>query len=223
MREPNHPETAESLRRRLFVALTLDGSTRDELERVQGLLLPDLAHPHLTSRHNLHLTLVFLGEQTLRQEADATRAMRAATRAFADAGGTSFRLSLGDLGCFERRSRSVVWMGLRRTGSARAGYGSLMKLQALLEAELVLTGLKTERRPFRPHITLARGCRVAPGTDERSMEDLLLRRSREFGLAAEVGADEKCPSFGVDGISLMWSHHPAGGALAYSELSRCSL
>jgi 2'-5' RNA ligase len=91
----------------------------------------------------LHLTLRFLGEV---QESTATvlEAQLAATEA------RSFDLELATVGTFGGRRARVVWL---RVGG---DLGRLRELAGAVEAVCQAAGAEPERRPFRPHLTVAR-------------------------------------------------------------------
>jgi RNA 2',3'-cyclic 3'-phosphodiesterase len=97
-----------------------------------------------TRVENLHLTVRFLGHVEL-ATADriAGRVEASAPRAFA--------LQLGGLDAFKRgRLASVLWVGLQ------LGVEEVTALATVVEAECAREGLEAERRPYRPHMTLAR-------------------------------------------------------------------
>jgi 2'-5' RNA ligase len=93
---------------------------------------------------NLHLTLRFIGgiERALAE---------GITDRLAESRLTAFEMALGDLGTFKRgRLVRVVWLGV--TAGAEAAGG----LAAQIEAACAAAGLEAEKRPFQPHLTLAR-------------------------------------------------------------------
>jgi 2'-5' RNA ligase len=98
---------------------------------------------------NLHLTLAFAGDVA----PDRQDALRAAG-SDAAAGIAPFTLVLDRLGAF--RDAGIAWIG---TGEAPAG---LADLAARLARELATRGFDVDRRPYAPHLTLARKCRVSP-------------------------------------------------------------
>lgn len=208
-------------RRRLFVAVLPDGAARAELVRAQRALLPHLAKGKPTAAPNLHLTLAFLGELDARAEARARAAMREAVGAYAAVGGRPFALTLGDLGCFGKRRGSIVWQGIAADNRReRRGRERLMALQANLAEALTASGVAVEAGAYTPHLTLARGCRPRPEGDAGGMDELLLRVSRELERSRGTAGRQEMP---VRAVSLMWSHHPAGGALVYTEVARVDL
>lgn len=124
--------------RRLFFALWPDEDTRrgivdrrERLGRVGRRRVPD---------HNLHLTLVFLGDQPAERLPD----FEAAADGIRAAGCT---LELDRFGWFARAR--VLWLG----GEAPE---PLAALQAGLQRRMLELGLRLDERPFRPHVTLFR-------------------------------------------------------------------
>jgi 2'-5' RNA ligase len=94
----------------------------------------------------LHVTLKFLGEVEPARVADLSRA---AGRAASVAG--PFELAVGGAGAFPPRGAPrVLWLGVTDTT------GGLARLQACLEDECAALGFAREKRPFSPHLTIAR-------------------------------------------------------------------
>ncbi|HEX7736610.1 MAG TPA: RNA 2',3'-cyclic phosphodiesterase [Ktedonobacteraceae bacterium] len=131
---------------RTFIALELDAAQQRFLENVIGQgkhLLPDLRWVDPTG---IHLTLAFLGE--LNDERLAL-ASEASTRT--SEGSRPFAYRLSGLGTFgPPRQPRVLWMGVSEpTGALQVVYQTLAR-------ELEQRGFETEKRPFSPHLTLAR-------------------------------------------------------------------
>ncbi|MCA1646015.1 MAG: RNA 2',3'-cyclic phosphodiesterase [Chloroflexi bacterium] len=188
---------------RLFFAVELPLDVRAALGRVRpedGNRDYRWANPAL-----MHVTLVFLGQQPA-ERLDVLRQVGHEAAGASQAG----ILKLGQPGSFGSRSAPrVLWIGLA---------GDLAALQALhsrLDIGLKSAGvvLLPERRPFNPHITLARRRAAArggapptwpppwrPAADEFTMDRLTLFESRlsprgpnylplvEFPLAQHGGA-----------------------------------
>lgn len=95
----------------------------------------------------LHITLKFLGEI----EQDRIEAL---TRAAARAAATSaqgFDLGIEGAGAFPPRGLPrVLWLGVTDPS------GEMARLQSRLEEECATEGFAREKRPFRPHLTIAR-------------------------------------------------------------------
>ena len=126
-------------RRRVFFALWPDESvrrqvvctTRSAVRRSGGRATPP---------GNLHITLAFLGPLT---EADLARAVRVPPVA-----SPAFPIVLDRLGFWE--GSRVLWIGPSQIPAV------LTRLEAVLWDALTAVGFERERRPYRPHVTLAR-------------------------------------------------------------------
>ena len=90
----------------------------------------------------VHLTLRFLGSVESEPLAGVVALLRGIRR-------PPFELRLGGLGTFGGRRPSVVWLDLA------SGREPAAALAAATEGACVAAGLEPERRPFRPHLTLA--------------------------------------------------------------------
>lgn len=148
---------------RLFVAFELPDSMREEAGRWIAEVRRGLPPARWVRPEGLHLTLKFLGETA----EDALGGLGAALApAFAAAPALTARLADG--GCFPPgRPARVAWIGVaveRADGaSASSGPGvrdggeALAALQRRVdEAAAEALGLERDRRPFSPHVTLAR-------------------------------------------------------------------
>ncbi|MHA6627553.1 RNA 2',3'-cyclic phosphodiesterase [Pseudonocardia sichuanensis] len=128
---------------RLFVAVTPPPEAVEELRAAAAAVRS--AHPDLrwTRPEQWHLTLAFLGEVDDRARADLTvRLARAAGRH------PPLPLALQGAGRFGDR---VLWT--RVTGEV----AGLKRLAASVQAAARRARLAVEDRPYRPHLTLARG------------------------------------------------------------------
>ncbi len=131
-------------RLRLFVALELPGSYLDELVQWQESAFAERGDLRLVSRFSLHVTLVFLGYQ---RERDIERI---AETSFAG-GRTPFELSGEDVLEVPPRKPRLYALSLNDPGDALKGW------QGALSDRLAEAGLyKPEKRPFWPHVTIAR-------------------------------------------------------------------
>lgn len=131
---------------RTFIALEMDVEQQRFLDRIirQGKhLLPDL---RWVEAEGIHLTLAFLGEL---DDAQLAKANAAATEAATLT--QSFTYQLSGLGTFgPPRQPRVLWMGISEVA------GILQALHRALALALEQQGFVTEKRPFAPHLTLAR-------------------------------------------------------------------
>jgi 2'-5' RNA ligase len=128
---------------RLFFALWPGAGQRAELTRIQRDL--HLRHAREAHPDDLHVTLAFLG--------DVEPDRRACAEAGADrVVARPFELLLDRVGSFPRAR--VVWCGASRQPQA------LTDLVGALNRELLGCGFPPERRPYTPHVTLARKARL---------------------------------------------------------------
>lgn len=132
----------------MFFALWPDAPARAALGELAAGIVRN-AGGRAPAEANLHLTLAFVGAVA----ADRRDALRAAGHDAA-ARIAPFTLVLDRLGAF--RDGDVAWIG---TGEAPPG---LADLAARLVRELGTRGFDVDRRPYAPHLTLARKCRLPP-------------------------------------------------------------
>ncbi len=149
---------------RTFVALELPDEVKAYLGGLQETLLATAQRQRLdvgrslkwVDPESIHLTLKFLGGVDVELLASLERAVESAALGVA-----APRLRLVSLGAFPSpRQPRVLWAGL---GGDLATVGTL---QQRVEAELGKLGFQPEKRPFTPHLTLAR-LREQAGPDER--------------------------------------------------------
>jgi 2'-5' RNA ligase len=141
------PERLKSPRLRLFVALELPEAVLEPLVDWRERSLADVPGARLVARASLHVTLVFLGYQ---YERDVERI---AGLCFAEPAGPFELRAAGLAGVPPRRPRLYA-LGLDdREESVTAWQGELS--ERLHAARLY----EPEKRPFWPHVTLARGKR----------------------------------------------------------------
>lgn len=139
---------------RLFLAIPLPGPIRDEVAALTRRLALDAASWRPVEPSGLHLTLRFLGEVATERRDPQDAAWRAAVKGFAP-----IPLEVADCGFFATRGRArIIWVAVRDRSSA----GALASLAAALERAARDAGFAPERRPFAPHVTLARAKRPAP-------------------------------------------------------------
>ena len=125
--------------RRLFFALWPDDATRQALFHWQTHNLPhDVRWQH---RADLHMTLHFLGPVDPGRVAGLC-SLGAAMRS------SAFALVLDEIGHWPRPQ--VLWAG------STSPPGELLALHGRLSEGLCEQGFRTEERPFRAHVTLAR-------------------------------------------------------------------
>jgi 2'-5' RNA ligase len=173
---------------RLFVALELPEATREAL----AALRPDPEIWRPVAPQSLHVTLAFLGSRPQEDVALIEPVVAA------EAGGPAPPLSLGDVLLLPPRRARVL------TVAVEDHDGTLAALEARVSGALAAACVYTpEKRPFRPHVTVAR---LRPR----------MRAARDAPLTLDR------PRFRGEAVTLYVSHlHPSGAR--YEALSRASL
>lgn len=148
---------------RTFIALEMNEAQRRHLAAVirqMALVLPGI---RWVNPAGIHLTLAFLGELTDGQLAGV---MHAVENVAHQASSFSYRLSrLGTFG--SPRQPRVVWMGIDEPG------GALSHLHRMLNRELDRRGFEVDKRPFSPHLTLARIRDPLPSDELQQLQTIL--------------------------------------------------
>lgn len=173
---------------RLFVAVETPEPVRQEIARLRARLAGALPKARWVRPETVHLTLVFLGET-----GEATVPALASRLGAVFAARAPFELAVRGAGTFPpRRPARVAWLGVT------AG-PDLAALQAAVAAAAVeVAGIEPERRPYHPHLTLARPSRPWPRS---AVERFLEVADRPIG-----------EPFTVNRGVLMESHLGPGGA-----------
>lgn len=132
---------------RLFIAATLPANLERALLRAQDALKREVKKGSFTKPHNLHLTLKFIGEVPPEKAADIVRWFEGLTTLPPTA-------SLTHYGSFSTRDGHTVWGGLTVNPE-------LTEFAADINRDLAERfGIKEDKRPLTPHITLARRVRL---------------------------------------------------------------
>lgn len=142
------PEDAEMVR--AFIAVEIDevvrANTVQLMENLQKGIRHTGAHPKWVAPENLHVTLFFLGQT---RQAMIARMKEELGNAIADR--PAFEAQFQGLGVFPTpRQPSVLWLGVDH------GRRPFKELQAEIVRSLMPLGWEPDRKPFHPHLTLAR-------------------------------------------------------------------
>ena len=187
---------------RAFIAVELPDEVTSGLHRLQAEL-KSAGHTFVkwVAPGGIHLTLKFLGNVSSKKVAEITRAMEEACHE-----GASFQLEIGGLGAFPDLKRPrVLWLGIG------GDVDKLVALQQRIDAALGPLGFAQERRPFTPHLTLARLREETSPQCRRDFGELVIKTTFEFNHTISVSS-----------LSLMRSQLLPGGA-AYSRLAEVKL
>ncbi len=178
---------------RCFLAVALPEEIKEILRGLQEELRPVGTGVRWVRPEGFHLTLKFFGEIPEGKLPALVRAAEKTARDF-----EPFELTLSEIGFFpERGAPRVIWVGL--SGEIK----TLTELHRRLEKAFKKTGFPPERRPFHPHLTLARV------KDPRQGEKLR-RRAAELHVPHET--------FRVEGLTFYRSRlHPDGAVYTALE------
>lgn len=146
---------------RLFYGVVPSEREREDLHRVQRVLLSSLSSYRKTDKDNLHLTLHFLGEKEEEQLPGLRELLDRVSR-----GHTPFTLSFREVDFFQKKNRKILWLGPDR------GKDALEEVWQQMGVALKASGHEVDDRPFRPHLTLAR--QVKGRVDRESIPPILL-------------------------------------------------
>lgn len=131
---------------RLFIGLRLSETSRDEVIRYINSAREESQGFKWSHPEQLHFTLKFLGEVETEKIAGLIKALETAAM-----GKKPFELRLGETGSFpERGIPRILWIGL---SSAQK---DLEMLAENVEVVCTNLGFPAEKRPFKPHLTIAR-------------------------------------------------------------------
>lgn len=125
---------------RLFVAVRFSDEMKKAVRQSADIMRDRLPYARFSRDENLHVTLAFIGEVPPSRLAACSKALD----------GISFRpfdIALSRYGSFP----GILWMGLEKSDALDA-------LAHGVRNALGQNGFRTDAKPFRPHITLAREC-----------------------------------------------------------------
>lgn len=147
--------------RRVFFGLEIPAEIKQRLLQVRA----EVAGARWQSVEQVHLTVLFLGNL----EEEPLLAVRKVARDIALA---AFELNIAGLGCFgQPHAPDYLWAAVQPEAP-------VVRLHSALKNQVDSLGLHTERRAYRPHLTLARFKR-----ESASVEHLLNEyRQAVFGV-----------------------------------------
>lgn len=174
---------------RSFIAIELPPHIQAGLERITGRMKTSTTDVRWVRTADIHLTLKFLGDVDEERVPELAASIAACT-----AGTAPFTLAVRSLGAFpNEHNPQIIWIG------AEDESGRLSRMQQALETGLAGIGFKAEKRPFAPHLTLAR-IKSSRGKEAA-------RRALKECTSAE------CGSYEVEHICLFKSDLTPGGAV----------
>jgi len=127
---------------RLFLSIDIPESIQDQ---IATLTCPELEQVRWTTSHQLHITLVFIGDQPQHRLDEIIEAV-------AEVEFTPFNLTMKQIGHFRS---GIIWLGVDENEQ-------LQRLQKSLSHKIRGLGIKLEQRKFIPHLTLGRCKKLTP-------------------------------------------------------------
>jgi RNA 2',3'-cyclic 3'-phosphodiesterase len=191
---------------RTFIALELNEALQRFLGEIISQVSQELPDLRWVDPSGIHLTLAFLGELTDEQLDSAIASTQVAVRQ-----AVPFKYCLKGLGIFgSSHQPRVIWMGVEDLPSGQIQGSPLQQLHRVLTRELELRGFVTEKRPFSPHLTLARNKRLFSLDEQQRLQRLLHSRQ----------AAASSPIYRVNSLCFMKSELFRTGA-KYTCLREC--
>ncbi|MFC1678533.1 RNA 2',3'-cyclic phosphodiesterase [Patescibacteria group bacterium] len=177
-------------KKRLFIALNLPLIVKEHIKEVQDYLSSRTGGIGWVNPQSMHLTLHFLGNLTDLEERQVIQIMQEFKGKF-----EVFKFNIGRINAFPNsHNPRVIFLSCEQNNS-----NSVYTFQKILTKELAHIGIKTDTRPWRPHITLGR---------VKSKENAQL----DFNLSIE-----KKTKFNINSVELMESKLKPDGAV-YKEV-----
>lgn len=128
---------------RLFTGIALLPAV---VQKLQILQPSPMSGMKLVKPEQMHLTLHFIGEGGVKVYRQALEKLRS----------PQFSITIESLGKFANRNETILWAGVRESAELRS-------LHREMEAALMVAGYQPEKRPYHPHLTLARCDGRVPG------------------------------------------------------------
>ncbi len=186
------PSSDRQLEFRLFIALPVPESVKDEIERVQRELRDTLPEhgARWTTRTQFHLTLRFLGNVEATRSEALVDAVRLACHDF-----VALKLRAAEIGFFpDARFPRVVWVGVQENA------GRLVEFQRAVAQAVAEFTHKKEEKNFTGHLTLAR------------IKDIKRSDAERLAKAAEQFSRRPFGEWTADAVEIMRSELSSTGA-----------
>lgn len=123
---------------RIFIGVNFDINTRKKLRESISTFKKSNPYANFTNLENIHLTLVFIGETSKKNEIiDSLQSIKS----------PKINIKIDRLGAFAKTK--ILYANIEKNES-------LNNLQRQIKSRLREIGIETEKRAYSPHITLAR-------------------------------------------------------------------
>lgn len=136
-------DTSQGPAGRLFIAVPLPGRMARSLSQFSARLEAKLPGRYVTAE-NYHVTLAFIGEAPLSLKTELGPFLRETAARF-----PALPAAFSALGFFGSEANAILWAGLKDGET-------LLPLADAVRSGLRERGIPLDRKPVRPHITIAR-------------------------------------------------------------------
>ena len=137
---------------RLFFALDISSTDKEHIAKWRESHVKLDAKP--IKKENFHITLAFLGEVNLKQQAHLIESSHNYWQQHFHNNNQCFKLIIQDLDLF--RKPQVLYLGFESFPNR------LIRLAEFLKQAAQQQGIKQEERPYLPHISIYRKAKIAP-------------------------------------------------------------
>lgn len=141
---------------KLFIGISLDPSLRDYIDIKKEKISSSITTGKLTDKRNFHITLKFLGNVDDENFKNIVTELKKI-----EYENNEFIIYLDKLGEFQKRNKSILWIGLKESSEIK-------NLFSNLDEKMNKLNFTKDDRPYVPHITLGRGIRYK--TDFKDLE-----------------------------------------------------
>jgi 2'-5' RNA ligase len=160
---------------RSFIAADLNTEVKDKLRELQKECISHGISANWVDPGSIHLTLAFLGTIEEKVLEELSPSLEQAAK---EIEGTACQV-IG-LGVFPSAKRPrVIWAGLKE-GNIESG-SKLQQLQSRVADAVISHGIELEKRPFKPHLTLARVKKHQPVNIRMIGDQLEKNKDKDFG------------------------------------------
>jgi 2'-5' RNA ligase len=129
---------------RIFTAVKFNNETKAFLYSLKKRIESVYSYARFTNKGNLHMTITFIGEA---DSSIVNKVIRATTETASKI--KSFHIETGNISSFKRRNKHKVYCEVKKSQELEELYG-------LMCSKLTDEGIRIERKPYIPHITMAR-------------------------------------------------------------------
>ena len=130
---------------RVFIGIEFSDEVKDYLQKIAQIIKKNTIKGDFTRFDNYHLTLKYIGRVT----DDEVYMLEDIISDISD-NISSFNIKLGEIGSFDRKHSSIIYLGIKE------GLSELNTLFKLVEKMTIEEDFEPENRKYRPHITLGK-------------------------------------------------------------------